>query len=76
MIGGILDSMEILALDPIQANFLAVCNKNFATLSFMYSSGVFDIKGGNALLSFDNMGKLLKIKRELYSIVNNEVVAP
>ena len=61
-------NMEILALDPNQANFLALCNKNFLTLSFMYSSGVFDIRGGNALLSFDDKGKLLKIKRELFTV--------
>jgi len=36
-------------------------------LRFMMESGVFDVKGGNVVLSFDANGQLKTIKRELFS---------
>lgn len=61
--------MELVAieLDNNQATFLNLCQKNYATIGFMYSSGVFDIRSGNAILSFSPQGVLKSIKRELFS---------
>lgn len=43
-------------------------------IRFMVESGVFDIRGGNATLSFDPKGNLKSIKRELFSYgVDNSV---
>lgn len=36
-------------------------------LRFIMESGVFDIRGGNAVLSFNQNGELKTIKRELFS---------
>jgi len=36
-------------------------------LRFMVQSGVFDIRGGNATLSFAPNGELKSIKRELFT---------
>lgn len=46
-------------------------------LRFMMEAGIFDIRGGNAVLSFDATGHLKSIKRELFTYalpVNSEVL--
>lgn len=62
--------MGVIALDETQSNFLAVCNTNFQTINFMYKSGVFQILGGNAILSFDPKGNLKSIKEERFYYVD------
>lgn len=66
--------MELLTavqLNKEQANFFALCNQNFEAIGFMASSGVFQIRGGNAILSFDPKGYLKSIKKELYTYANS-----
>lgn len=43
-------------------------------LRFMMESGIFDIKGGNAVLSFDTSGQLKTIKRELFSYPHPDAI--
>ncbi len=43
-------------------------------LRFLMESGVFDIKGGNAVLSFDATGQLKTIKRELFSYPHTDAI--
>lgn len=40
-------------------------------LRFMVEAGVFDMRGGNATLSFAPNGDLKSIKRELFTYANN-----
>ena len=35
-------------------------------LAFMVRAGVFDVRGGNAILSFDPQGALKSIKKEVF----------
>ena len=72
-LGGYNIYMPVLALDEKQTNFLALCNKNFATIDFMYKAGCFAILGGNAILSFDRAGALKSIKRELFDYAGKDV---
>ncbi len=62
-----LTSELTIELDAEQAAFMAFCNINYESLKFMAASGVFDIKSGNATLSFDPAGRLKSVKRELFS---------
>jgi hypothetical protein len=59
--------LVIIELDPTQQNFFQLCNKNFQTISFMATSGVFSIIKGSATLNFDSEGRLATIKRELFT---------
>lgn len=46
--------------------------KEARAFRFMMESGVFDIKKGNAVLSFNENGELKSIKRELFTTCNIE----
>lgn len=46
---------------------LEISPREARAFRFMMESGVFDIKKGNAILSFDTTGELKSIKRELFS---------
>lgn len=42
---------------------------------FMLESGVFEMTGGNVILSFDRAGELKTIKRELFSYAGDKALA-
>lgn len=46
---------------------LEISPREARVFRFMMESGVFDIKKGNAVLSFDASGELKSIKRELFT---------
>jgi hypothetical protein len=57
--------MNIEITDGEAAMFL-LFRKYQDTFAFMLSCGVFDVKGGNVILSFDQAGRLKSVKRELF----------
>lgn len=60
-------------LTPEQAALFVLFMQHYDSIGFMIGSGVFDMKQGNVVLSFDQKGRLKTIKRELYTYMPPEV---
>jgi hypothetical protein len=69
MLNGILINSDktTVFLAPEQVALFRLFTQHYDAIDFMLKSGVFDMKQGNVVLSFDQKGRLKSIKRELYS---------
>lgn len=54
-------------LTPEDCEMFLIFQKNYPAIQFMIRSGVFEIKQGNAILSFTETGTLKSVKRELFT---------
>lgn len=50
-----------------QALLFRIFMEHYSTIEFMTKSGVWDIKGGNAILNFDSTGHLKSVKKETFT---------
>lgn len=56
----------VINLIPEEAARFRFFMDHYDSINFMLQSGVFEMKHGNATLSFDSEGRLKSIKKEVY----------
>ena len=54
-------------LSELDANDFILFQKHYVQFKQLLDEGVFDIKGGNATIDFDDSGNINRVIRQLYS---------
>lgn len=54
-------------MTPEECALFILFQKNYDSIGLMFRAGVFELKKGNAILSFDEKGVLRSIKREIFT---------
>jgi hypothetical protein len=60
-----MNNKTIIELNNEQVEFMSLCNKNYKQIKRLVDSGVFDLKGGRAILDFDTGGNIANIQKIL-----------